>query len=234
MSGPGWWRALRGSVAAIGGYKAVWNRHARRDARDAIFTGSTPESFEEAGRRDAERVGRHATPGAHVLNIGCGIGRVEKYLAPRVAEMHAVDISGEMIRRARVRLSGLPNVFVREVSPIEFLAAYPDDRFDLVFSLLVLQHLEKEDAFLYLEDARRVLRPGGVLFVQFPNFRSPEYTRSFREALRSRHRSPGRVRPYTEEEVRHWMGMLNFAVEELAIGSGDADNAEIYLTARKP
>ena len=234
MNGPRWWRVLRRSAAAIGGYKAVWNYHARRNARDAIFSGSTPESFEEAGRRDADRVGRFAPPGAHVLNIGCGIGRVEKYLAPRVAEMHAVDISGEMIRRARVRLAGLPNVFVREVTPIEFLSVYPDDRFDLVFSLLVLQHLEKEDAFLYLEDARRVLRSSGVLFVQFPNLRSPEYTRSFRDVLRNRPRSPGRVRPYTEEEVRHWMAMLDFTVERLVIDSGDADNAEIYLTARKP
>ena len=234
MTGPNWWRVLRRSVGAIGGYKAVWNSQARRNARDAIFTGSTEESFEEAGRRDADRLGRLAPPGALVLNIGCGIGRVEKYLAPRVGEMHAVDISGEMIARARARLAGLPNVFVREVSPIEFLAAYPADRFDLVFSLLVLQHLEKEDAFLYLEDARRVLRPRGVLFAQFPNLRSPEYTRSFESGLRNRPRSPGRVRPYTGEELRHWMAMLDFTIEELIIDSGDADNAEIYLTARKP
>ena len=29
-----------------------------------------------------------------VLNIGCGVGRVDKYLAPRVRELHAIDVSG--------------------------------------------------------------------------------------------------------------------------------------------
>jgi cyclopropane fatty-acyl-phospholipid synthase-like methyltransferase len=228
------WRRLRRSIAAIGGYKAVWNYHARHNARDAIFAGSTEASFEEAGRRDAERIRAIAGPGARVLNIGCGIGRVEKYLAPQVVEMHAVDISGEMIARARVRLSELRNVSLREVTPIEFLAAYPAGKFDLVFSLLVLQHLEKEDAFLYLEDARRVLRSGGSLFVQFPNLLSPEYTQSFRDVLRNRPRSPGRVRPYTEGELRYWMEMLELDVVSLSIEAGARGNAEIYLTARKP
>jgi len=228
------WRRLRRSIAAIGGYKAVWNYYARHDARDAIFSGSTAESFEEAGRRDAERVARLAGRDARVLNIGCGIGRVERYLAPQVAEVHAVDISGEMIARARVRLEGLPNVFLREVTPVEFLAAHPEGRFDLVFSLLVLQHLEREDAFLYLEDSRRVLKPGGTLFVQFPNLRSAEYTQAFRDALRKRPRSPGRVRPYTEEELRHWMDMLGFEILSLTIEAGTRDDAEIYVTARKP
>ena len=234
MIGPAAWRRFRRSVAAIGGYKAVWNYHARHDARDAIFAGSTEESFEEAGRRDAERIRALAEPGARVLNIGCGIGRVEKYLAPHVAELHAVDISGEMIARARERLAALPNVFLREVTPIEFLAAHPGGKFDLVFSLLVLQHLEKEDAFLYLEDARRVLKPGGTLFVQFPNLRSPEYTESFLAVLRARPRSPGRVRPYTEEELRHWMGLLGFEIQSLSIEAGSRGDAEIYVTARKP
>lgn len=234
MSAPVAWRKLRRSIAAIGGYKAVWNYYARHDAREAIFSGSTEESFEEAGRRDAERISRLAGSHARVLNIGCGIGRVEKYLAPHVAEIHAVDISGEMIARARARLEGLPNVHLREVTPIEFLAAHPEGRFDLVFSLLVLQHLEKEDAFLYLEDARRVLRPGGALFVQFPNLRSPEYTQAFRDALRRRPRSPGRVRPYTEEELRHWMETLGFEIVSLTLEAGTRGDAEIYLTARKP
>ena len=225
--------ALLRRLGFLGGYRAVWDYHARRDARQAIFAGSSEESFEEAGRRDAERIARLAPSGARVLNIGCGIGRVEKYLAPAVAEMHAVDISGGMIARARARLAGVPNVSLRKVAPSEFLRAFPDAHFDLVFSLLVLQHLEKEDAFLYLDDARRVLRTGGTLFAQFPNLRSPEYTKSFREVLRSRPRSPGRVRPYTEEELRHWFALLAFELVSLTIEAGERGDAEIYVTAKK-
>jgi len=231
-SGPA--SALLRRLGFLGGYRAVWNYHARQNAREAIFSGSTEESFEEAGRRDAERILRLASPGARVLNIGCGIGRVEKYLASGVGELHAVDISGGMIARARARLAGLPNVFLRKVAPAEFLRAFPDSHFDLVFSLLVLQHIEKEDAFLYLEDARRVLRPNGTLFVQFPNLRSPEYTKSFRDVMGNRPRSPGRVRPYTEEELRHWIEMLGLELASLTVEAGTRGDAEFYVTARKP
>lgn len=215
-------------------YKAAWNQAARADARDAILTGSTAESFERTGETDAKLIGRYLrNKDAIVLNVGCGVGRVERYLAPRVGELHAVDVSGEMLARARERLAGLPNVHLREIGNEEFLSSFEPDRFDLVFSFLVLQHLEREDAFLYLRDAFRVLKPGGVLFVQFPNLLSPEYTRAFLEGVEVRQRSPGRVRFYTEVEVRHLLAVLGFEVAELWLASGERGDTEIYVAARK-
>lgn len=230
-------RALVGNPAAPApdGYKAAWNSAARADAHDAILTGATPEQFEESGRGDAERVRRWLRgQGDAVLNIGCGVGRVERYLAPLVGEMWAVDVSGEMLRRARKRLEGLSNVHLREVGNDEFLRSFEDGRFDVVFSFLVLQHLEKEDAARYLRDAFRVLRPGGVFVGQFPNHLSPEYTRAFLEGLDLASRSPGRVRTYTEPEVRHTLETLGFTIEELRFGGGHGKSAEIYVAARKP
>jgi SAM-dependent methyltransferase len=215
-------------------YKTAWNQAAVADAHDAILAGSTAESFERTGQTDAAMIRRYLRGAdARVLNIGCGVGRVERYLAPHVAELHAVDISGEMIARARERLAELPNVHLREIGNDEFLRAFDNDRFDLVFSFLVLQHLAREDALLYLRDAFRILKPGGVLFVQFPNFLSPEYTRAFLEGAEVRERSPGRVRFYTEVEVRHLLGILGFEIAELWQASGERGDTEIYVAARK-
>ncbi len=66
-------------------YKATWNGEAHRDAHDAILTGATPESFERTGQSDADLVARYLHGDDSVLNIGCGVGRVDKYLAPRGA-----------------------------------------------------------------------------------------------------------------------------------------------------
>jgi SAM-dependent methyltransferase len=225
---------LRSPVAAIRGsdYKGTWNAAAVKNAEDAILTGASAEEFERTGKGDADMVGRFLRGGESVLDIGCGIGRVEKYLAPRVREMWAVDISGEMIERARRRLAGLPNVQLREVGNTEFLSSFEAEKFDLVFSFLVLQHLAREDAFLYMRDAHRVLRPGGTLLTQFPNLLSAAYTRAFVDQAEVSPRSPGRVRIYTEPEVRHLLGMLGFEVRELWYG-GHGEPAEIYVAATK-
>jgi SAM-dependent methyltransferase len=228
-----WRRSIGGVEGSTNDYKAVWNRAASKNAVDAIFTGATPDVFESSGKGDADRLLPLIGPHSHVLNIGCGIGRVEKYLAPHVTEIWAVDISGEMIARARVRLAEFRNVHFRELALDEFLTAFRSDSFDLIFSFLVLQHMEREDAFRYLQDAHRILTPGGRLSVQFPNLLSPEYSAAFREGAGLRHRSPGRVRAYTETEVRHVLEMSHFEVESMAVSAGSENNAEIYAIARK-
>jgi len=215
-------------------YKNAWNEAARANAEDAILTGAEGEAFERAGRGDAEMVSRFLPADAAVLDIGCGIGRVERYLAPRARELWAVDVSDEMIRRAGERLAGFANVHLKEVGNREYLAAFPDGRFDLVFSFLVLQHLEKEDAFLYIRDAFRVLREDGVFLTQFPNLLASAYSRAFVEGAAVVDRSPGRVRASTEPEVRHTLGLAGFEIADLWYGGqGETDN-EIYVAARKP
>ena len=214
-------------------YKSVWNSAARGDAHDAILTGATPEQFERTGAEDTERLRPYLRGGDVVLNIGCGVGRVERYLAPHVGELWAVDISGEMIARARERLRGLANVHLREIGNREFLRSFASGSFDLVFSFLVLQHLEKEDAARYLRDAHRVLKPGGAFVGQFPNHLSPVYTRGFLEGLDFDSRSPGRVRTYTESEVRHTLETLGFEIVDLHFSADGDRSAEIYVAGRK-
>ncbi|HWZ86309.1 MAG TPA: class I SAM-dependent methyltransferase [Thermoanaerobaculia bacterium] len=215
-------------------YKAAWNEAALNGAEDAVLTGATADHFEFAGQKDAQFVGRYLGDGDEVLNIGCGVGRVDRYVAPKVRELWAVDVSGEMILRARERLAAFPNVHLREVGNREFLGAFEANRFDLVFSFLVLQHLEKEDAFLYLREALRVLRPGGVFVTQFPNFLAPVYAKAFAEAADVDLRSPARVRPSTEAEVRQTLALAGFELTELWLGGHEERAAEIYVVARKP
>jgi ubiquinone/menaquinone biosynthesis C-methylase UbiE len=217
-------------------YKAAWNEAAlsRAGARDAVLTGSTAETFESTARSDAERIRKHLRGGEFVLNIGCGLGRVDLYLAPHVRELWAIDVSGEMLARAKERLRASENVRFLEVGNRDFLAAFEDETMDLVFSYLVLQHLEKEDAVTYLREAARVLKPGGVLVTQFPNYLSPEYERVLLLESGVADRSPGRVRPYTEAEVRRTLAVIGFEIVELSIEGGRENSAEIYVTGRKP
>src|SRR5207302_5765102 len=47
-----------------------------------------------------------------VLEIGCGAGRITRALAGLFGEAHGVDVSGEMVAKARAALADRPNAFV--------------------------------------------------------------------------------------------------------------------------
>jgi ArsR family transcriptional regulator len=96
-----------------------------------------------------------------VGDLGCGTGQMSEALAPHVARVLAIDGSADMLRAARARLQGCPNVEIREGA----LEALPieDGGLDAAIVSLVLHH-QPEPARVIAE-AARVLRPGGRLLV---------------------------------------------------------------------
>lgn len=156
--------------------KADWDQRAREDPRHYIATGAShsEEAFDESARRDAALLlrglegflaGRRHT----ALEIGCGIGRMLRVLAPRFAELHGVDVSGEMVRQARERLHDLPHIFVHETNGLD-LRPLRDASFGLVFSFLVFQHVPASVVAGYCREATRVLAPGGLFRFQYLNY----------------------------------------------------------------
>jgi SAM-dependent methyltransferase len=98
-----------------------------------------------------------------------------KFLAPVFGEVHATDVSGEMIARARERLAHLPNVVLYETNGVD-LQALPSDYFDLVFSFYVFQHVPTAAVIrTNLDEALRTLKPGGVLRFQTSSITAFDY-----------------------------------------------------------
>lgn len=95
------------------------------------------------------------------VEIGCGNGRVTHRLAERFAEVWALDISPEMIARAKARWQDLGNVrFV--VNSGADLQPVPSASADIVLSFITLHHVTEPAVVLsYLRDTGRVLKPGG-------------------------------------------------------------------------
>jgi len=147
-----------------------WDLRARENARFYVCTDSaaSAEEFFASGERDLARHvldGLAVDPSWHALEIGCGLGRLLKPLSKRVARAVGVDLSEEMLRRARENLSDRTNVEVhRTEGSLEFL---PDASFDFVFSHIVFQHLPRKSYVdRYFAEAHRVLKPGGLFRVQ--------------------------------------------------------------------
>jgi ubiquinone/menaquinone biosynthesis C-methylase UbiE len=196
-------------------YQASWDRLAKNDALNAICDGADQEAFERWGREHGDKLRQFLQPDWRVLDFGCGIGRLETYLAPHCREMHGVDISSEMLAGARARLAGTDGVHFHQLSG-PALPMFADGYFDFAFAMLVFHHIAKQDAYLVLRELRRVLRPGGRLFINFPNLLSEQYTKIFHDYAMRRERAAHRVRPYTPEEVRWLLERVNITVEQFS------------------
>src|SRR5262245_22497804 len=103
--------------------------------------------------------------GCRVLDLGCGAGRLAMYLRPLANQYVGIDISEHMIAYCRQRLSGLA-FFRADMRQLPFAAG----AFDSVFALFnLMDAVAHEDRLSLLAQARRVLKPGGLLIFSSHN-----------------------------------------------------------------
>jgi ubiquinone/menaquinone biosynthesis C-methylase UbiE len=140
---------------------------ARQQWRMDEFFQSGEINVENDILADAGIIGRGKKPGRmRVLEIGCGAGRMTRAMAASFGEVHAVDISAEMIAAAKRNLSDLRNVFLYKNNGID-LAGIPDRSCDFAFSFIVFQHIPIPSVIeTYVREVHRCLRPGAVFKFQ--------------------------------------------------------------------
>jgi ubiquinone/menaquinone biosynthesis C-methylase UbiE len=155
-----------------------WDERARENARYYVNTATTEwtdsEFFASGERTVAEQIlndminicqGKDPKQ-MRVLEIGCGAGRVTRALARVFGEVYAVDISGEMVRRAREALADLPNAHVFQNNGRD-LTVLGDIEFDFAFSCIVFQHIPSREVIeSYVREVHRLLRPGALFKFQ--------------------------------------------------------------------
>ena len=112
-----------------------------------------------------------ATPGLSVLDLGCGSGHAFDNLRGRVVRYVGVDCSVAQIRKnqkEKLAAGGTDNGTFLASSLYD--VGLPGDSFDIVFSLFVLEHLVWPRRFL--RETVRLTRPGGLIVILCPSFRS--------------------------------------------------------------
>lgn len=190
--------------------------------------GWTAEEFYAVGRSDWNDFlshWRHYDPelGGTCVEIGCGAGRLTSALAGDFDRVVALDVSSDMIDRAR---SMVPeNVVFHQVQGTTIPVGDGDAR--AVFSVITLQHLESfDDVRSYIREAHRVLRPGGsaMLHITLASRRRPllqrirvelGIRRSRRGLRRGKVHAYVRWREYEWEEVWRALGDVGFEQIEL-------------------
>lgn len=190
------------------GYKQAWE-DVGKDAgwTYTMMNGSPDEAtLQRTGSEMAQRLvdALAITPQQRVVELGCGVARIGRELAPRVGQWHGLDISSTILKIARRRTAHLPNAHLHELTK----AALPlgANMVDRAYSHLVLFHMDKEELYVYLTELARVLVPGGLVYFDTWNLLHPAgWERFMWELEHHRHK---RVKPAhrnqfcTAEEVR--------------------------------
>jgi len=158
--------------------RSDWDERARENARYYVNTEKetwTDEDFFASGERtvdeeiltDMTNICQGRDPKQmRVLEIGCGAGRVTRALARLFGEVHAVDVSGEMVRQATAAVRDLPGAHVYQNNGMD-LRVIPPGEYDFAFSTIVFQHIPSRDViYSYVREVNRLLRPGALFKFQ--------------------------------------------------------------------
>ena len=137
--------------------------------------------------------------GARVLELGCGTAQKTRQVAQQASHILALEVDRVQLEKNR-HIADLPNVQFR-YGAAESIPA-DDAHFDIVMMFKSLHHVPRDKLDAAFAEIRRVLKPGGVLYVS-----EPVYMGDLNEIIRL----------YNEEkQVRE----AAFEAEKRAVASG--------------
>ncbi len=188
--------------------RQVWD-FAAGDADYAahMVNGSPDEAtLQRTGTKMAERLitALAIEPDHCVLDLGPGVARVGREMAPHVRRWVGADVSRKMLDRAAERMRHLPNATFAHISGDGDLP-FPDEIFDRAYAHLVFFHIDKQEMWASIREIARCLKPGGILYGDTWNLQNEDGWQRWLaevEHYRGRRRPVHHNRWSTEAEMR--------------------------------
>lgn len=142
-----------------------------KEQDEAAWLGLPSYLWRAGQERRLELVRRHVPlEGKRVLDLGCGVGMYTAALRRYTPHVYGLEIDFARAQEAAGKAKG---VVLARAEELPFAGA----SFDVVFSHEVLEHLRDDRAAV--QEAARILRPGGKLVIFVPNRWYPFETHGF-------------------------------------------------------
>jgi len=196
-------------------YKEDWNFRSRSEekAKIAIALIEDEKLFRQSAQTTLDML--QSCVGIRkddvVLEIGAGVGRVGAYVAPLCRKWIGTDVSENMIKYLRRRLSEFPNVEAIATNGFD-LAPIPSESVDVAYCTIVFMHLDEWDRYGYIAEGFRILKPGGRMLVDNVNLLSDGGWKFFEEhrAMTPNTRAPSISKISTPQELETYMRRAGF------------------------
>jgi alkylated DNA repair protein alkB homolog 8 len=108
-----------------------------------------------------------------ILDFGCGNGRLLELLSSKKIEYFGVDISQKLIDLAKKKYQSEKANF-QKISSLPTLS-FPDNFFNLIFSISVFHHFPKSYAKTMANEIYRLTAPGGIVIISVWNLWQKRY-----------------------------------------------------------
>ncbi len=152
-------------------YYETYNNLDPRIYYDALSTGNKTQSFWHQQKfAEVLSEAKGISPSSVIADIGCGPGVLISKL-PRNKLTCAVDVSEQTVKFA-IELNKKLGRNVKGVASLAEKLPFPDNTFDYVFMIEVIEHMPKEIEAKALSEVKRVLKPSGQFVMTTPNYRS--------------------------------------------------------------
>lgn len=100
------------------------------------------------------------TEGIKALDIGSGVGLVDKFLVNKIKSLHGIDVEDGVVEKAK---KNNPSVDYRIYNGTNI--PFDDNTFDLTFAINVMHHVPPALWENFTKEMQRVLKPGGIAAV---------------------------------------------------------------------
>jgi SAM-dependent methyltransferase len=203
-------------------FRETYNQHVRdlkeQQAPDTAMQQAIGGQFEAFGILEREILIQYGLPrDGYVIDIGCGSGRLAHPLAAYLTGMYlGTDIVLDLVNYAR-QLVGRPDWRFEVVDGLRI--PEEDNRADMVVFFSVFTHLLHEQTYVYLREAKRVLKPGGKIVFSFLEFAIPSHWTVFESNVNDIEGSHPLNMFISRDGIAAWAQYLDLEIE--AIHDGD-------------
>lgn len=169
-------------------YNDFWkNKSSKDNWREFILPKRSDEEFYNEGQLQANFLSNFYYKSSTVLEFGCGIGRVIQCI--KAVNRIGVDVCQEFLDR-------IPDTIQKIKTDGVIIPNVNEESIDFIYSLMVFQHINKNDHVEILNQLYSFLRPGASMLIQFPTNSNNYY-----------HQNEF-VNVYSEEEISDYMSKI--------------------------